>query len=75
MDKGISGPSAGTEIAAEAEMDPCKHAVPNIALQVLSTCTDHSLVISKQVHHISSCKLDDNSYEQAKSTCNADSIF
>ena len=75
MDKGISRPSAGTEIAAETEMDPCKHAVPDITFQVLGACIDHCLVICKQVHHISCCKLDDNGNEQAKSPCNADSIF
>ncbi len=75
MDKGISGPSTGTEIAAEAEMDPCKHAVPDIALQVLGTSINHCLVTGKQTDYISCDKLYDNGNNKPKSSCNANGIF
>ncbi len=57
MQKGDPGLSIGTEISAETEVDACKDAVPDIAVQILASKADHICIIGKQADGTLPCKL------------------
>ena len=66
MQKRQPGPPAGAEIAAEAELDTDKEAVPDIAAQILPSCCDDAFIGREQPHDGLGYKLNKDAYKHAE---------